>query len=426
MTPTTLNDTTAPAVRQENASGSFDARKVRRDFPILTQRVHGRPLVYLDSAASTQKPRAVLDTMQRFYAEQYSNVHRGVHHLSQVATDLYEDARRTVQRFINAEREEEIVFVRGTTEAINLVAQTFGKRELGAGDEVVVSAMEHHANIVPWQMICQERGAVLRVIPMNDHGELDIDAYAELLGPRTKIVAVTHVSNALGSINPVREMIRIAHERDIPVLVDGAQSAQHLPIDVRQLDCDFFTLSGHKMYGPTGIGVLYGKKALLDRMPPYQGGGDMILSVTFEKTTYNEVPYKFEAGTPDIAGAIGFAAALKYIRSFDIHEILAHEKDVLQYATETLSQIDAVRVVGTAAEKASVLSFTLCAIHPHDIGTILDQHGIAIRAGHHCAQPVMQRFGIPATARASFAMYNTREDVDRLAEGIEQVLEVFA
>ncbi len=425
MTPTILNDATAPAVQKEHASGSFDAVKVREDFPILTQRVHGKPLVYLDSAASTQKPRAVLDTMQRFYAEQYSNVHRGVHQLSQVATDLYEDARRTVQRFINAEREEEIIFVRGTTEAINLVAQTFGRRELGTGDEVVVSAMEHHANIVPWQMICQERGAVLRVIPMNDHGELDLDAYADLLGPRTKIVAVTHVSNALGSINPVREMIRIAHERDIPVLVDGAQSAQHLPIDVRQLDCDFFTLSGHKMYGPTGIGVLYGKKALLDRMPPYQGGGDMILSVTFEKTTYNEVPFKFEAGTPDIAGAIGFAAALTYLRSFDIHEILAHEKDVLQYATETLSGIDALRIVGTAEEKASVLSFTLCAIHPHDIGTILDQHGIAIRAGHHCAQPVMQRFGIPATARASFAMYNTREDVDRLAEGIEQVLEVF-
>ncbi|MDT8324649.1 MAG: cysteine desulfurase [Bacteroidota bacterium] len=425
MNPT-LNDTAIRAVRESGHGVAFDALHVRRDFPVLRQRVHNHPLVYLDNGATTQKPQVVLDTMQRFYSEQYSNVHRGVHHLSQVATDLYEDARRTVQRFINAEREEEIIFVRGTTEAINLVAQTYGKRELGAGDEVVISAMEHHANIVPWQMICQERGAALRVIPMNDHGELDIDAYTDLLGPRTKIVAVTHVSNALGSINPVREMIRIAHEYGVPVLVDGAQSAQHLPIDVQELDCDFFTLSGHKMYGPTGIGVLYGKKALLDRMPPYQGGGDMILSVTFEKTTYNELPYKFEAGTPDIAGAIGFAAALKYIRSFEIHEILAHEKQLLEYATDTLSDIEALRVVGTAAEKASVLSFTLCAVHPHDIGTILDQHGIAIRAGHHCAQPVMHRFGIPATARASFAMYNTREDVDQLADGIQKVLEVFA
>lgn len=424
MNPT-LNDTAISAVQPHTDLLSFDAGKVRLDFPILRQRVHGHPLVYLDSAASTQKPQVVLDTMQRFYTEQYSNVHRGVHHLSQVATDLYEDARRTVQRFIHAKHEEEIVFVRGTTEAINLVAQTFGKRELGAGDEVLISAMEHHANIVPWQMLCQERDALLRVIPMNDHGELDLDAYEDLLGPRTKIVAVTQVSNALGTVNPVREMIRMAHDRGVPVLVDGAQSAQHLPVDVQDLDCDFFTLSGHKMYGPTGIGVLYGKKQLLSDMPPYQGGGDMILSVTFEKTTYNDIPFKFEAGTPNIAGAVGFAAALNYIRSFDIHEILAHEKDVLQYATETLSRIDALRIVGTAAEKASVLSFTLCAVHPHDIGTILDQHGIAIRAGHHCAQPVMQRFGIPATARASFGMYNTREDVDTLAEGIEKVLEVF-
>ena len=413
-------------VDRHRRGAAFDAHRVREDFPVLRQQVYGRPLVYLDSAASTQKPRVVIDTLQRFYSEQYSNVHRGVHHLSQVATDLYEDARRTVQRFLNARQEEEIVFVRGTTEAINLVAQTFGRSGLGEGDEVLVSAMEHHANIVPWQMICQERGATLRVIPMNDAGELDLDAYAGMLGPRTRIVALAHVSNALGTVNPVREMIRMAHAKEIPVLVDGAQSAQHLPVDVQDLDCDFFTLSGHKMYGPTGIGALYGKRALLDSMPPYQGGGDMILSVTWEKTTYNAVPYKFEAGTPDIAGAIGFAAALTYLRSFDIEQVMAHETDLLSYATERLTSIDALRIVGNAREKASVISFTLCAVHPHDIGTILDQKGIAIRAGHHCAQPVMQRFGIPATARASFAMYNTREDVDVLVEGIQQVLEVFA
>jgi len=419
-----LNDaplTAAPT----RARSSFDVARVREEFPIFRQRVHGRPLIYLDSAASTQKPQVVVDVLQRFYAQQYSNVHRGVHQLSQIATDLYENSRRTVQKFINARYEEEIVFVRGTTEAINLVAQTYGRSHLGDGDEIIISAMEHHANIVPWQMICQERGASLRVIPMNDRGELDLDAYADLLSARTKMVAVTHVSNALGSINDVREIIRLAHERDVPVLLDGAQSGQHLPIDVQDLDCDFFTLSGHKMYGPTGIGVLYGKKTLLDRMPPYQGGGDMILSVTFEKTTYNEVPFKFEAGTPNIAGAIGFAAALDYFRSFDIEHVMAHEKDVLEYATERLSEIDALRIIGTAEEKASVLSFTLCAVHPHDIGTILDKQGIAIRAGHHCAQPVMQRFGIPATARASFALYNTREDVDVLADGIHKVLEVF-
>ncbi|MCB2206136.1 cysteine desulfurase [bacterium] len=403
----------------------MNLESIRADFPVLSQRVYDKPLIYLDSAASTQKPQVVIDTLQRFYSEQYSNVHRGVHHLSQVATDLYEDARRTVQRFLNARQEEEIVFLRGTTEAINLVAQTYGRSELQEGDEVIISAMEHHANIVPWQMICQERGAHLRVIPMNDKGELDLDVYAELLGERTKIVAITHVSNVLGTINPVREMIRMAHEFDVPVLLDGAQSAQHLPIDVQELDCDFFTLSAHKMYGPTGIGVLYGKKELLDRMPPYQGGGDMILNVTFEKTTYNEVPFKFEAGTPNIAGAIGFAAALRYLRNFPIELVQAHEKDVLAYATRKLRDIDAVRILGTARAKASVLSFTLCAVHPHDIGTILDQYGIAVRAGHHCAQPVMQRFGIPATARASFGIYNTRDDVDVLADGIQHVLEVF-
>lgn len=414
----------APATSRTQ-NGGLNLESIRADFPVLSQRVYDKPLIYLDSAASTQKPQVVIDTLQRFYSEQYSNVHRGVHHLSQVATDLYEDARRTVQRFLNARQEEEIVFLRGTTEAINLVAQTYGRSELQEGDEVIISAMEHHANIVPWQMICQERGAHLRVIPMNDKGELDLDVYAELLGERTKIVAITHVSNVLGTINPVREMIRMAHEFDVPVLLDGAQSAQHLPIDVQELDCDFFTLSAHKMYGPTGIGVLYGKKELLDRMPPYQGGGDMILNVTFEKTTYNEVPFKFEAGTPNIAGAIGFAAALRYLRNFPIELVQAHEKDVLAYATRKLRDIDAVRILGTARAKASVLSFTLCAVHPHDIGTILDQYGIAVRAGHHCAQPVMQRFGIPATARASFGIYNTRDDVDVLADGIQHVLEVF-
>ncbi|MBN1447943.1 MAG: cysteine desulfurase [Bacteroidetes bacterium] len=403
----------------------FDVEKVRADFPALHQEVYGKPLVYLDSAASTQKPQIVIDTLAEFYGRYYSNVHRGVHHLSQVATELYEDARRTVRSFLNARHEEEIVFVRGTTEAINLVAQTFGRAEIGPGDEVIVSEMEHHANIVPWQMICQEKGARLRVIPMDEHGDLQLEHFEEMITPCTKIIAVTHVSNALGTVNPVREIIRIAHAHGVPVLVDGAQSAQHLPIDVQELDCDFFTLSGHKIYGPTGIGVLYGRKELLQRMPPYQGGGDMILSVTFEKTVYNEIPYKFEAGTPNIAGAIGLAAALKYYRGFDIDAIVAYEKHLLKYATERLEEIDALRIIGTAREKASAVSFTLCAVHPHDIGTILDQHGIAVRAGHHCAQPVMQKFGIPATARASFSFYNTRQDVDRLVDGINQVLEVF-
>ncbi len=404
----------------------FDPWRVREDFPILQRSVRGRPLVYLDNAASTQKPRIVIDTLARFYGEEYSNVHRGVHYLSQLATDLYEDARRTVRQFLNARHDEEIIFVRGSTEAINLVAQTFGRANIGAGDEVIISAIEHHANIVPWQMICREKGAVLRVIPMDDRGELILDGLDAMISERTKLVAVVHVSNALGTINPVREIIDIAHRHGVPVLVDGAQSVQHLPVDVQELDCDFFTMSGHKVYGPTGIGVLYGRKALLEDMPPYQGGGEMILSVTFERTVYNDLPFKFEAGTPDIAGAIGLAAALRYFRSHDIAALAAHERELLRYATERLSEIDALRIIGTAKEKASVLSFTLCAVHPHDIGTILDQHGIAVRAGHHCAQPVMQHFGIPATARASFSFYNTVEDVDALVEGIYTVLEVFS
>ena len=404
----------------------YDPWRVRADFPILAREVRGKRLVYLDSAASTQKPQVVIDAVSRFYSEDYSNVHRGVHYLSQRATDLYEDARGTVREFLNAERDEEIIFVRGATEAINLVAQTYGRSKLGPGDEIIVSAIEHHANIVPWQMICQEKGATLRVIPMDEHGELRLEMFEPMLSERTKLVSIVHVSNALGTVNPVREIIDIAHRHGVPVLVDGAQSVQHLPVDVRALDCDFFTFSGHKIYGPTGIGVLYGKKVLLDDMPPYQGGGDMILSVSFERTVYNDVPFKFEAGTPDIAGAIGLAAALRYLRSHDITAVAAHESELLRYATERLETITALRIIGTAREKASVISFTLCAVHPHDIGTILDQHGIAVRAGHHCAQPVMQHFGIPATARASFAMYNTIEDVDALVHGIQSVLEVFA
>ncbi len=411
---------------QQLTASLFDVEKARADFPILSRSVRGKPLVYLDNAASTQKPQVVIDALTSFYSEDYSNVHRGVHYLSQRATDLYEDARRTVQRFLNAGCDEEIIFVRGTTEAINLVAQTFGRANVREGDEILVSAMEHHANIVPWQMLCEEKGASLRVIPMNHDGELILDDFDSLLTSRTKLVAVTQVSNALGTINPVREIIRMAHEHGVPVLVDGAQSAQHLPIDVQELDCDFFAMSGHKMYGPTGIGVLYGKKKLLDAMPPYQGGGDMILTVSFEKTIYNELPYKFEAGTPNIAGAIGLAAALKYFRSFDIDALMAHEQDLLTYATEQLAAITELRLIGVAREKASVVSFTLCAVHPHDIGTILDQAGIAVRAGHHCAQPVMKFYGIPATARASFSFYNTREDVDALVHGINSVLEVFA
>ncbi len=414
----------APVAAAPSAA-AFDAWRVRADFPALRQTVRGRPLIYLDNAASTHKPKVVIDTVARFYSEEYSNVHRGVHYLSQLATDLYEDARRTAQQFLNARREEEIVFVRGTTEAINLVAQTFGRSKLGPGDEIIVSAIEHHANIVPWQMICREKGATLRVIPIDEHGELILDAFEPMLSERTKLVSIVHVSNALGTVNPVKEIIEIAHRHGVPVLVDGAQSVQHMPVDVQELDCDFFALSGHKIYGPTGIGVLYGKKALLDDMPPYQGGGDMILSVSFERTVYNDVPFKFEAGTPNIAGAIGLAAALKYFRSLDIAAIAAHENELLEYATRKLEAIDALRIIGTATHKASVISFTLCAVHPHDIGTILDQHGIAVRAGHHCAQPVMQHFGIPATARASFSFYNTMEDVDALAHGIESVLEVF-
>ena len=408
------------------AQAGYDVRRVRRDFPILGQKIHGKPLVYLDSAATTQKPQQVLDAIVRYYSEDNANVHRGVHQLSERATEAYERARATAQRFLNAARPEEIIFVRGTTEAINLIAQTYGRRNVVAGDEVIITALEHHSDIVPWQMLCEEKGARLRVVPINDRGELILEEYEKLLGPKTRLVALGHVSNALGTINPVRRIIELAHRQGVPVLVDGAQAAPRLKVDVRELDADFYAFSGHKIYGPTGIGVLYGKAGLLDAMPPYQGGGDMISSVTFEKTLYNKLPHKFEAGTPHMAGAIGLGAALEYVNRLGIENIEAHEQEVLAYATEQVSSVPGVRLIGTAREKTGVLSFVLEPIHPHDIGTILDQEGIAIRTGHHCAQPVMQRFGVPATARASFGLYNTREDVDALVRGLNKVREVFA
>ncbi|HEY6765574.1 MAG TPA: cysteine desulfurase [Candidatus Sulfotelmatobacter sp.] len=408
------------------AESGLDIERIRQDFPILARKVYGRRLVYLDNAATSQKPRAVIDAIRNYYENDNSNIHRGVHFLSGVATEAHDKARITVQKFLNAAELREIVFVRGTTEAINLVAQTYGRAHVDAGDEVVISAMEHHSNIVPWQMLCNEKGARLRVIPMNDRGELLLDEYEKLLGPKTKLIALPHVSNALGTINPLSVMIEMAHRHNIPVLIDGAQAVPHIHVDVQALDCDFYAFSGHKVYGPTGIGVLYGKAALLESMPPYQGGGDMISSVTFEKTTYNKLPYKFEAGTPDVAGAIGLGAALEYLNNLGIDAVAAHEHELLTYATETLSAIPGVRVIGTAQSKAGALSFVLGDIHPHDIGTILDQEGIAIRTGHHCAQPVMERFCIPATARASFAVYNTKEEIDVLAAGIQKVKEVFA
>lgn len=406
--------------------GSFNVEALRADFPILRRQVHGKPLVYLDNAATAQKPQTVIDTLSRYYEQENANIHRGVHYLSERATEEYEAARKTIQHFLNAAAASEIIFVRGATEGINLVAQTYGRANVGRGDEVLISAMEHHSNIVPWQILCEEKGAKLRVIPINDSGELIWEEFEKLLGSRTKIVAVTHVSNALGTINPVRRIVQQAHRANVPVLVDGAQSVPHLEVDVQALDCDFFVFSGHKLYGPTGIGILYGKSALLDAMPPYQGGGDMISSVTFEKTIYNKLPYKFEAGTPHIAGGIGLGCAIGYLNGVGFESVERHEHGLLEYATQAVTEIPGLRVVGTAAEKASVLSFVMEGIHPHDIGTILDQQGIAIRTGHHCAQPVMQRFGIPATARASFALYNTREEVDALVSGLRKVREVFA
>jgi cysteine desulfurase/selenocysteine lyase len=404
----------------------LDVERIRADFPILQRRFNDKPLVYLDNAASSQMPKPVIDRLVRYQTQEHANVHRAVHHLSEIATAGYEGARRKVKQFLNAGDEREIIFTRGTTESINLVMHGYGRAFIGAGDEIILSAMEHHSNIVPWQMLCQEKGAKLRIIPMNDNGELLLDDYQSLFNERTTFVSIAHVSNALGTINPVREMISIAHSHGVPVLLDGAQAAPHLTVDVQALDCDFYAFSGHKMYGPTGIGILYGKAALLEKMQPYQGGGDMILSVTFERTTYNTVPYKFEAGTPPIAAAIGLGAAIDYVAAISLDHITAHENALLNYATAQLSTLSGVRLIGTARHKAAVLSFEIDGIHPHDIGTILNEDGIAIRAGHHCAQPVMQRFGVPATARASFAFYNTFEEVDALVAGIKNVQRMFA
>ena len=408
------------------SNDALDVARIRQDFPVLRQMVNGHPLVYLDNAATSQKPQCVIDALVTYYTTQNSNVHRGVHTLSQHATDDYEAARGKVRRFINAAEDHELIYVRGATEAINLVAQTYGRQNIGAGDEIIISGMEHHSNIVPWQILAQENGAVLKVVPFNDDGELLLDEYEKLLGPRTKLVSMVHQSNALGTINPMQTVIELAHSRGVPVLVDGAQSIPHIPIDVQKLGCDFFVFSGHKLYGPTGIGVLYGREELLEQMPPYQAGGEMIRSVTFEKTLYNVLPHKFEAGTPNIAGSIGLGAAIDYVDSLGMEQIAAYEKELLDYGTDCLSRIGGLKLIGTAREKGGILSFTLGDIHPHDIGTILDSRGIAIRTGHHCAQPVMQRYAIPATARASLAFYNTKAEIDTLVEGIDRVLEVFS
>jgi cysteine desulfurase/selenocysteine lyase len=399
-------------------------RGCRHHFPLLRQRVNGKPLVYFDNAATSQKPQVVIDTLMRYYEEENSNIHRGVHYLSERATQAYEAARVKVQHFLNAAHHREIIFVRGTTEGINLVSSTYGPMKVGPGDEILISTMEHHSNIVPWQILCEKTGGVLRVIPINDAGEIILGEYEKLLTPRTKIVALTHVSNALGTINPVRKMIDLAHAQGIPVLIDGAQAVPHMKVDVRELDADFYTFSAHKMFGPTGVGILYGKTKLLDAMPPYQGGGDMIKSVTFEKTIYNDLPYKFEAGTPSIAGGIGLGAAIDYMNELDMAGVAAFEQELLSYATRLVGEIAGLRIIGTAREKAGVLSFVIEGIHPHDIGTILDDEGIAIRTGHHCAQPVMQRFGVPATARASFAFYNTKEEIDVFIGALRKVIEV--
>jgi cysteine desulfurase / selenocysteine lyase len=405
---------------------NFDVNKVRADFPVLTQEVNGKPLVYLDNGASSQVSNLVIERGSKYLAEEHSNIHRGVHYLSQHATSAYEAAREKVKRFINAPEAKECIFVRGTTEGVNLVAYSYGRKFIGEGDEILISAMEHHANIIPWQVLAEEKGAVIKVIPMNERGELIIEEYENLLNERTKIVALAHVSNSLGTINPVREMIATAHKFGVPVLIDGAQAIPHFPVDVQDLDADFYVFSGHKMFAPTGSGILYGKKEWLEKMPPYQTGGSMIRTVTFEKTTYAGLPEKFEAGTPAIAAGIGLGAAIDYLNSIDFEAAARYEHELLEYATEKLTAIEGVRIIGTAREKASVLSFTIEGIHPHDIGTILDQQGIAVRAGHHCAQPVMQFFNVPATARASFAFYNTREEVDKLAAAVEKVIEVFA
>jgi cysteine desulfurase/selenocysteine lyase len=405
---------------------AFDVERVREDFPVLKQTVHGKPLVYLDSAATAQKPSCVVDAIRHFHEVDCANIHRGVHELSQRSTASYEEARAKVKRFLNSRSKSELIFVRGTTEAINLVSSSWGRKNVKEGDEIIVSAMEHHSNIVPWQMLCEEKKAILRVIPMDDTGTLLLDEYRKLLNPRTRMVAFTHVSNALGTINPVRQMVDMAHKAGALALVDGAQAAPHMKIDVQALDADFYAFSGHKVCGPTGIGILYGRSRLLNAMPPYQGGGDMIRTVTFEKTTYNDLPYKFEAGTPNIAGGIGLGAALDYVTNLGLDNIAAYEHELLVYGTRRLLEIPGLRLIGTASEKAAVLSFVMEGIHPHDIGTVLDRQGIAVRTGHHCAQPVMDRFHIPATTRASLAFYNTVGEIDALAAGLHKVKEIFS
>jgi cysteine desulfurase/selenocysteine lyase len=403
----------------------YDVQRVRADFPILNREVHGKPLVYLDNAATTQKPQIVLDALTEYYADYNSNIHRSTHLLSELATRAYEGARVKVKNFLHAADSREIIYVRNATEGVNLVAQTWGRQNIQAGDEIIVSTMEHHCNIIPWQMLCAEKGAKLRVIPINDDGELMMDEYAKLLNEKTKFVAIVHMSNALGTINPIKQVIDLAHAQGVPVLVDAAQSAYHMPIDVQELDCDFLVFSGHKLYGPTGIGILYGKRAFLEAMPPWQGGGDMILTVSFEETVYNEIPYKFEAGTPHIAGAIGLGVAIDYLSALGMDKLAAYEHELTSYGEQALAQVPGLRMIGTAQEKASVFSFTLGDIHPHDIGTILDGEGIAIRTGQHCAHPVMQRFGVQATARASLALYNTHAEIDALVQGLHTVIEVF-
>jgi cysteine desulfurase/selenocysteine lyase len=404
----------------------FDVEKIREDFPVLKQKIHGKPLVYLDNAATAQKPKQVIEAITRFYEVDCANIHRGVHELSQRSTAKYEETRAKVKRFLNAKSKTEIIFVRGTTEGINLVTSTWGRKNIHEGDEVVIAGLEHHSNIVPWQMLLEERGGKLRVIPINERGELRMDEYEKLLSPRTRMVAVGHVSNALGTINPVAQIIEMAHKAGALALVDGAQAVPHMKVDVQALDADFYAFSGHKVFGPTGIGVLYGKSKLLNAMPPYQGGGDMIRTVTFEKTTYNDLPYKFEAGTPDIAGGIGLGSALDYVMHLGMDKIAAYEHELLLYGTEALQQIPGLRMIGTAREKAAVLSFVMEGIHPHDIGTVLDRQGIAVRTGHHCAQPVMDTFQVPATTRASLAFYNTTKEIDALVAGLHKVKEVFS
>lgn len=404
----------------------LDVARIREDFPILRQRIRGKPLVYLDNAATSQKPQVVIDAVTRFYAAENANIHRGVHYLSERATVAYDEARDKVARFINAPSSREIIFTRGTTEGINLVAQTYGRAHLKPGDDIVITVMEHHSNIVPWQLICEQTGATLRAAPINDAGELDLDGFERLLGDRTRLVAVVHLSNALGTINPIKRLVALAHARGIPVLVDGAQAAPHLRVDVQDLDCDFFAFSGHKVFGPTGVGVLYGRESLLEKMPPYQGGGDMIATVTLQRSTWAPLPAKFEAGTPMIAQVMGLGAAIDYVNGVGLDAIAAWEQDLLKYATGQVGEIEGIRLIGTAREKASVLGFVLEGVHPHDIGTVLDDAGVAIRAGHHCAQPVMERFGVPATARASFAFYNTKAEIDALVDGLLTVKKMFA